>query len=168
MNTDDKNWPAWHYGPNGESQIFQSEDEVPAGWEDHPSKHDQAEGAESGTRTAVQPANVTVTEEDAARTVAPTSQTQVSPERAAKAGVGGDGKVSSETASRGASAVDAERRAQDGTPGKDSPTVELDADGWPWSADLHSATKTKTSKSLWRMKVGVKRPDPKPGFPHDL
>lgn len=168
MKTDDQNWPAWRYGPNGESLIFQSEDEVPAGWEDHPSKHDRDVGAESGTRTAVQPANVTTTEEDAARTVAPTSQTQVSPERAAVAGVGGDGKVAAETAARGAGAVDTERREQEGKPGKDSPTVELDADGWPWSADLHAVTKTKTKDGRWRMKVGVKRPDPKPGFPLDL
>jgi hypothetical protein len=28
-------WPAWASGPKGESAIFQSEDEVPAGWEHH-------------------------------------------------------------------------------------------------------------------------------------
>lgn len=31
-------WPSWRYGPDGQSEIFQSEDEVPSGWEDHPSK----------------------------------------------------------------------------------------------------------------------------------
>lgn len=31
-------WPGWFYGPNGEAEIFQSRDEVPKGWEDHPSK----------------------------------------------------------------------------------------------------------------------------------
>lgn len=31
-------WPAWYYGPNGASQIFETEGEVPAGWVDHPSK----------------------------------------------------------------------------------------------------------------------------------
>ena len=41
----------------------------------------------------------------------------------------------------------------------------VDADGWPWSADLHASTKSMTSAGLWRMKVGVTRPDPKPGFP---
>ena len=41
----------------------------------------------------------------------------------------------------------------------------LDAHGWPWSADLHASTQTITKEGLWRMKVGVKRPDPKPGFP---
>lgn len=39
--------------------------------------------------------------------------------------------------------------------------TELDADGWPWSEDLHAATKTKTSAGLWRMKVGVSRPPAK-------
>lgn len=42
---------------------------------------------------------------------------------------------------------------------------EVDAHGWPWSADMHASTKGKTQEGLWRMKVGVKRPDPKPGFP---
>lgn len=31
-------WPAWYYGPDGQSQIFQSEEEIPDGWEDHPKK----------------------------------------------------------------------------------------------------------------------------------
>jgi hypothetical protein len=42
---------------------------------------------------------------------------------------------------------------------------EIDAHGWPWSADMHASTKGKTKEGLWRMKVGVTRPDPKPGFP---
>lgn len=33
-----ENWPAWHYGPDEASGIFNSADEVPAGWVDHPSK----------------------------------------------------------------------------------------------------------------------------------
>lgn len=41
----------------------------------------------------------------------------------------------------------------------------LDSHGWSWSADLHASTQTVTKEGLWRMKVGVKRPDPKPGFP---
>jgi hypothetical protein len=41
----------------------------------------------------------------------------------------------------------------------------VDAHGWPWSADLHASTKGTTKDGLWRMKVGVTRPDPKPGFP---
>jgi hypothetical protein len=31
-------YPAWFYGPNGQSEIFQHDGEVPAGWQDHPSK----------------------------------------------------------------------------------------------------------------------------------
>jgi hypothetical protein len=42
---------------------------------------------------------------------------------------------------------------------------EVDAHGWPWSAELHASTKGQTKDGLWRMKVGVTRPDPKPGFP---
>ena len=46
-----------------------------------------------------------------------------------------------------------------------SDEIEIDAHGWPWSADLHASTKGTTKDGLWRMKVGVTRPDPKPGFP---
>lgn len=41
----------------------------------------------------------------------------------------------------------------------------LDAAGWAWDASLHASTKGTTKDGLWRMKVGVSRPDPKPGFP---
>ena len=33
-----ESWPAWYYGPNGASDVFDSADQVPAGWHDHPSK----------------------------------------------------------------------------------------------------------------------------------
>jgi hypothetical protein len=52
--------------------------------------------------------------------------------------------------------ADMAERADDGT---------VDAHGWPWSPDLHASTKGVTKDGLWRMKVGVTRPDPKPGFP---
>jgi len=42
---------------------------------------------------------------------------------------------------------------------------EVDAHGWPWSADMHAGSKGKTKDGLWRMKVGVTRPAPKEGFP---
>lgn len=45
---------------------------------------------------------------------------------------------------------------------------EIDAHGHKWDENLHAATKTKTKDGLWRMKVGVKRPDPLPGYPLDL
>ena len=41
---------------------------------------------------------------------------------------------------------------------------EVDAHGHPWNAELHAATKGKTKDGLWRMKVGVVRPDPVAGF----
>lgn len=50
-----------------------------------------------------------------------------------------------------------------GTQGTAAP--EIDAHGHPWSADLHAATRNITKDGLWRMKVGVKRPDPLPGYP---
>lgn len=36
---------------------------------------------------------------------------------------------------------------------------EVDAAGVPWDANRHAATKSKTKAGLWRMKVGVTRPD---------
>ena len=45
---------------------------------------------------------------------------------------------------------------------------EIDAHGWPWSPELHASTKGQTKDGLWRMKVGVTRPDPKPGFPKTI
>jgi hypothetical protein len=29
-------YPSWKYGPGGEGQIFNSPDDVPEGWVDHP------------------------------------------------------------------------------------------------------------------------------------
>ena len=46
-----------------------------------------------------------------------------------------------------------------------SDDVTVDAHGHPWSVDLHASTKGTTKDGLWRMKVGVSRPDPMPGFP---
>jgi hypothetical protein len=31
-------WPSWRYGPGGVAGVFQSEDDVPEGWTDHPAK----------------------------------------------------------------------------------------------------------------------------------
>lgn len=45
-------WPSWRYGPDGQSQVFQSEDEVPDGWEDHPSKVGKESSSSSGTEFA--------------------------------------------------------------------------------------------------------------------
>ena len=47
-------------------------------------------------------------------------------------------------------------------PAPDATDGDIDAQGWPWSADLHASTKAKTKDGLWRMKVGVTRPAPKP------
>lgn len=100
-------WPAWYYGPNGASQIFATEGEVPAGWADHPSKVDAAQLQKQ-------------------------HQDKPTPTPA---------------------------------PAASGEAPQVDAHGHPWSADLHAATKTLTKDGLWRMKVGVSRPDPLPGFP---
>lgn len=44
---------------------------------------------------------------------------------------------------------------------------ELDANGHPWDPEMHASTKGKTKEGLWRMKVGVSRPAPAPGYPKD-
>lgn len=33
-----KTWPAWFYGPGEKAEIFERAEDVPAGWQDHPSK----------------------------------------------------------------------------------------------------------------------------------
>lgn len=38
MTDESSQWPAWFYGPDGAKEVFNNEDEVPAGWQDHPSK----------------------------------------------------------------------------------------------------------------------------------
>jgi hypothetical protein len=43
--------------------------------------------------------------------------------------------------------------------------ADLDAHGHAYDPALHAATQSKTKDGLWRMKVGVSRPDPAPGFP---
>lgn len=56
--------------------------------------------------------------------------------------------------------------ASDGdTAGAAANDSAVDTGGHPWSADLHAATKSQTKEGLWRMKVGVSRPDPLPGSP---
>lgn len=60
-----------------------------------------------------------------------------------------------------------ETLASETLPAASDDTVEIDAHGHPWSPDLHASTKGKTKDGLWRMKVGVSRPDPKPGFPRE-
>lgn len=53
------------------------------------------------------------------------------------------------------------------TNGASPSDATVDAHGHPWSAELHASTKGTTKDGLWRMKVGVTRPDPMPGFSTD-
>lgn len=39
-------WPSCRYGPNDLCAIFEREEDVPAGWEDHPSKVGAFNGAD--------------------------------------------------------------------------------------------------------------------------
>lgn len=50
----------------------------------------------------------------------------------------------------------------------DTETVQLDADGHAWDAEIHAASKSMTKAGLWRMKVGASRPAPVSSQPLDL
>lgn len=149
---DHPEYPKWAYGPGGKSGIFNSAEEIPAGYVDHPSKLDDfVEPA--AVETPVTSANGPVSEAKVAESTTAQSQTITDPTIAAQTGVGGEGN----TAATG-----------QGTPEVKPPAPEVDAHGHPFDASLHAATRSKTKDGLWRMKVGVKRPDPAPGFPLDL
>jgi hypothetical protein len=141
-------FPGWRYGPNGQSAIFESEDDVPNGWEDHPSKVGGVAGG--GVGTVIAPANSTTTAAEAAKSTEATSQTQTDPAIASASGAGGEGQSAT-----GDTTV--------------SPVLgAVDAHGHPYDPALHAGTGSKTKAGLWRMKVGVARPDPKAGYPLDL
>jgi hypothetical protein len=148
-------FPSWRYGPKGQSVIVNSEDETPSGFVDHPSKVEGAEPAPDGVKTATAPANSTTTAANAALSTEAKSQTHIDPAISAQSGVGGAGSTPA-TGQGGAAELTA------------SKGEELDADGHPFDPALHAATKSKTKNGLWRMKVGVARPAPKPGYPLDL
>jgi len=44
-----KNWPAWRYGPDGKSGIFDREEDVPTGWTDHPDNVGKTEAEKPST-----------------------------------------------------------------------------------------------------------------------
>jgi hypothetical protein len=143
-------WPGWRYGPKGQSAIFESEADVPKGWEDHPSKVGGPVGG--GVGTAVVSPNTTTSAESAAKSTDAISQTHTDPAISAKSGEPG--------------LVQPTTGQEPKSPAVDK--TELDADGHPYDPTLHAATKSKTKDGKWRMKVGVKRPDPAPGYPLDL
>lgn len=49
-------WPSWRFGPNGESEIFESDEQVPAGWLDHPAKFTKPVVAAAAITQPVAPA----------------------------------------------------------------------------------------------------------------
>lgn len=48
-----RDWPSWRYGPGEQSAIFNSPEEVPEGWEPHPSmvKQPKAKAAKEAENT---------------------------------------------------------------------------------------------------------------------
>jgi hypothetical protein len=144
-------FPGWRYGPDGQSAIFECEADIPKGWEEHPSLVEGFEPPSEGVKTAGAPANSTTTAEEAALSTEAKSQTMTDPAKAAASGTPG---ITPAPPTRAAP-----------TPASNA---ELDADGHAYDPALHAATKSKTKAGLWRMKVGVARPAPAPGYPLDL
>lgn len=141
-----QNWPAWYFGPEGKSGIFQNQAEVPAGWEDHPSKVEGgAVESDDGTRQAVDGVYPN-----------PGGLPQGQGEHFNPGGfpLGTSTEVGTTTLQ--------------GAQLPDSNPHEVDADGWPWTAEIHSPSHEKTNAGLWKLKPGQTRPAAKPGFPLDL
>lgn len=164
MNYQHQEFPAYRYGPDGASVIVNSEDETPKGYVDHPSKVKGAAAPAEGTKTAVAPANSTTSAAKAAKTTTAKSQTVTPPEVAAKTDPIGNSAGNAQDS--GASKTPAS--TSDESKGADPSKITLDADGHPYDPTLHAGTGSKTKAGLWRMKVGVRRPDPAPGYPLDL
>jgi len=53
----EEEFPSWRYGPDGDARVFQSAEEVPEGWVDHPSKAGAA--PEPAAVTEAKPATAT-------------------------------------------------------------------------------------------------------------
>lgn len=144
-------FPQWAYGPGGASAVFNSAEEIPAGWVDHPSKvKGAADTSDSGVKTPITSANGPVSEAKVAKSTTAASQTALDPAKAATTGVAGMGS----TPATGDTASQPTGSDVSGN------TAEVDAQGHPFDANLHAATRSKTKDGLWRMKVGVKRPAP--------
>lgn len=173
MDGQDKNWPAWRYGPGGQGGVFECEDDVPSGWKDHPSKVGGATGG--GTETATESANSTISEEGAAQTTTAKSQTATDPAKAADAGVRADGSTSGNDTVAGTATETPARETRSASKPKTTAAKsskpkapkagELDTDGHPYNPELHASSATKIKSGQWRMKPGVARPAPAEGYP---
>lgn len=61
-------FPAYYYGPNGQSQLFQHAAEVPEGWRDHPSKvRDDEDGGDGDPFIEGLPAREDITKDEIIR-----------------------------------------------------------------------------------------------------
>jgi hypothetical protein len=57
-----KSWPAWFYGPNGEAEVFERKDDVPAGWTDSPQEKTDGQAEDQKTPDQAEPGdNLAVT-----------------------------------------------------------------------------------------------------------
>lgn len=123
-------WPAWAEGPNGERQIFNSEGEVPKGWKHHVGATKAAEHSAATIPAASSPAQM---------------QAVVATEQQANGPVGNDQTTPAalETAQAG--------------PVAEPTGAKVDAAGVAFDPARHTGTLTKAG--LWRMKVGVRRPE---------
>lgn len=74
-------------------------------------------------------------------------------------GNSGAGSTSTSTTGTGSEQNSAAGTNNAAAPQNGTGEVELDAAGVAWDPEKHASTKTKVGSGLWRMKVGVKRPD---------
>lgn len=81
----------------------------------------------------------------------------------------GAGTKTSNEAVQSSASPAAEQSSASGAAEASPPATDgvVDAHGHPWDENLHASTKTQTKEGLWRMKVGVTRPEPLPGFPKE-
>lgn len=56
----DTEFPKWFYGPKGAAEVFESAEEVPEGWVEHPSKLDGAPQDPAPIQTPQAPAGASV------------------------------------------------------------------------------------------------------------
>lgn len=72
-------FPSWYYGPNGESQIFNSVEEVPEGWQDSPAKFEPKSKSESKRVEEQKKAKTPKTKEEVVASIVPPESVGDSP-----------------------------------------------------------------------------------------
>lgn len=64
-----KDYPRWMYGPNDQSRIFQKDDQIPTGWQDHPDKVKKQSRAKDPAKGTAGNGNPEPTEEERMDTI---------------------------------------------------------------------------------------------------